>query len=45
MEEEWQKIDPHVFAHKSLIPLRQVTFNAKESGGGLFGGCSAGMCF
>lgn len=45
-EDEWRKVDPHAFAHKPLIPLRQVTLNPAADGDGLFsGGCQAGMCF
>jgi hypothetical protein len=46
LEDEWRKVDPHAYAHKSLIPLRQVTLNPAAEGDGLFGGgCQAGMCF
>lgn len=45
MEDDWRKIDPNAFAHKSLIPLRQVVLQPKAESDGLFGGCQAGMCF
>lgn len=46
MEDEWRKVDPHAFAHKSCVPLRMVTLAPEEGTGGLFGGgCSSGMCF
>jgi len=44
MEDEWRKVDPHAFAHKSCIPLRLVTLNPADEGK-RSGGCSAGMCF
>ena len=43
-EDEWRKIDPNAFAHKKLIPLRQVVLQVNDDNGGLFGGCTAGMC-
>ncbi len=45
LEDDWRKIDPHAFAHKSLIPLRQVTFKVEEDGDMFSGGCSSGMCY
>lgn len=45
LEDELRKTDRHLFFHKSLIPLRQVTLNPKEKTDGMFGGCSAGMCY
>lgn len=45
LEDEWRKTDPNAFAHKTMIPLRQVALNPKENGGGMFGGCSSGMCY
>lgn len=44
-EDEIRAIDPHAFFHKKLIPLREVTLDAKADNGGLFGGCSAGTCY
>lgn len=44
-DEDIRKTDPHAYLHKRLIPLRQVTLDPKEDTGGLFGGCSAGMCY
>lgn len=38
-------VDPHAYLHKQMIPLRQVTLDPAESNGGLFGGCSSGMCY
>lgn len=53
--EEWERacltdeyvrsIDPNAFLHKQMIPLRQVTLDAKADNGGLFGGCSSGTCY
>lgn len=53
--EEWERacktdeylrsIDPHAYLHKRLIPLRQVTLDVGDDNGGLFGGCTSGMCF
>lgn len=45
LEDEVRKVDPHAFFHKKLIPLRQVEFDRERDSGGLFGGCSAGMCY
>jgi hypothetical protein len=46
MEDEWRKIDPHAFAHKSCQPLRLVVLNPEEDSCGLIGGgCQSGMCF
>lgn len=45
LEDELRKTDPHMYFHKKLVPLRQVEFNPAEDNGGLFGGCSSGMCF
>jgi hypothetical protein len=46
MEDEWRKIDPHAFAHKSCQPLRLVVLNPEEDECGLLGGgCQSGMCF
>lgn len=44
-DEYVRSIDPHAFLHKQMIPLRQVVLNPKDDNGGLFGGCSSGMCF
>jgi len=44
--DEWlRETDPHVFLHKQMIPLRQVVLDPKDDNGGLFGGCTSGMCF
>jgi hypothetical protein len=42
--DEWlRETDPHVFLHRQMIPLRQVTLRADDS---MFtGGCSAGTCY
>lgn len=45
LEEGMQKIDPHAFLHKQMIPLRQVVLNPKVEGGLFSGGCSSGMCY
>lgn len=42
-EDKVREDDPHAFFHKSMIPLRQVTFSSEP--GQRSGGCSAGMCF
>lgn len=54
-DDEWEKacktdeavraIDPHAFLHKKLIPLRQVVLDVADDNGGLFGGCTSGMCY
>lgn len=44
-EDAIRAIDPHAYFHKKLIPLREVTLDPKADNGGLFGGCTAGMCF
>lgn len=53
--EEWERacrtdeyirsVDPNAYLHKSLKPLRMVTLDPKEDNGGLFGGCTSGMCY
>jgi hypothetical protein len=44
--DDWMRtIDPHAYLHRSLRPLRTVTLDPKADGGGLFGGCQAGMCY
>ncbi len=45
LEDEIRQIDKHAWFHKSMIPLRDVTLNASDNNGGLFGGCSAGTCY
>lgn len=45
VDEHLRSVDPNAFLHKSLIPLRLVTFNVADDNGGLFGGCTSGMCF
>lgn len=45
IDEEMRSVDPHFFVHKQLVPLRQVKLNVKDNNGGLFGGCSSGMCY
>jgi hypothetical protein len=44
-EDAIRSIDSHAYLHKSMVPLRVVTLNPAEGGDGLFGGCSAGMCY
>lgn len=44
-EDAFRAIDPHVFLHKQLIPLRDVRLDPADTNGGLFGGCSAGTCY
>lgn len=44
-DEYVRSIDPHAFLHKQMIPLRQVVLNPASDNGGLFGGCTSGMCF
>lgn len=43
-DEYVRSVDPNAFLHKSLIPLRQVKLNVADDNGGLFGGCTSGMC-
>lgn len=53
--EEWEQacrtdeyvrsVDAHAYLHKQMIPLRQVVLNVKNDNGGLFGGCTSGMCY
>jgi hypothetical protein len=45
LEDDIRQTDPHAYFHKSLIPLREVTFDRADDNGGLFGGCSAGTCY
>ena len=46
LEDEIRAVDTNAFFHRKMIPLRDVTFEAKKNGDSLFtGGCSAGMCF
>jgi hypothetical protein len=45
LEDEVRTIDPHAWFHKRMIPLRDVSFDAADDNGGLFGGCSAGTCY
>lgn len=45
LEDEVRAVDPHAYFHKKLIPLRQVTFDASDDNGGLFGGCTSGACY
>lgn len=45
--DEWlRETDPHVYLHRSLLPLRMVELKP-EKDDGLFGrgGCTSGMCF
>lgn len=44
-DEMIREVDPHTFLHKKLIPLRTVKLNIADDNGGLFGGCSSGMCY
>lgn len=44
-DEAIRLVDPHAYLHKKLIPLRQVALDVADDNGGLFGGCSVGMCF
>ncbi len=44
-DEYLRAIDPNAFLHRSMIPLRQVVLNAADDNGGLFGGCTSGMCY
>jgi hypothetical protein len=44
-DEYVRSIDPHAFLHKQCIPLRQVVLNVADDNGGLFGGCTSGMCY
>jgi hypothetical protein len=45
MEEDFRKVDPHAYLHRSLMPLQMVSLRPEVDEPGLFGGCSAGMCF
>lgn len=45
VDEMVREVDPHVFLHKQLIPLRLVKLDVADTNGGLFGGCAAGTCF
>lgn len=38
-------VDPHAFLHRSGRPLRLVVLDGKHEDGGLFGGCTAGLCY
>lgn len=44
-EDMIRAVDPHAFLHKSMVPLRMVTFNPADDNGGLYGGCTSGMCY
>lgn len=44
-DDEIRAVDPHAFLHKQMIPLRQVVLDPKDNNGGMFGGCSSGMCY
>ncbi len=44
-DEMIREVDPHAFLHKQMIPLRLVKLDPKDDNGGLFGGCSSGMCY
>lgn len=44
-DEYIRSVDPNAFLHKQMIPLRQVVLNPKDDNGGLFGGCTSGMCY
>ncbi len=53
--EEWQQacdldeavraVDPNVYLHRSLTPLRMVTLKPQDERDLFTGGCAAGMCF
>lgn len=46
LEDEVRAVDPNAYFHRSLKPLRMVTFKPEAAGPNLFsGGCSAGMCY
>lgn len=44
-DEYVRSVDQNAFLHKQMIPLRQVILDPKDDNGGLFGGCSSGMCY
>ncbi len=44
VEDRIRSVDPHAFLHKSMVPLRMVKFDPADDNGGLFGGCTSGMC-
>lgn len=44
LEDEFRKVDPHAYLHKSLMPLRMVTLEPDRDNG-LFGGCTSGTCY
>jgi len=43
-EDKLREIDPNMFFHKKLIPLRQVKLEPDKSVG-FIGGCSSGTCY
>lgn len=45
LDENIRLVDPHAFLHRSCTPLRLVTLSPHADKGGLFGGCTSGMCY
>lgn len=45
IEDGARAVDPHLYFHRSLIPLRQVRLNPQANPGLFGGGCQSGMCY
>lgn len=45
LEEAVRERDPHLYFHRSMVPLRVVKLNPQANPSLFGGGCKAGMCF